>query len=270
LNRLFVPFMALAFAGTQAMYGVTMNIYASPAPNAYGSPSFAGWETNVINALLNGQTSAGNPAADPTAFYTLTNGDSFSNIVTGFPSWDGQANPGTVFGPAFSNELGNRLHFPVIINGQGTKISLSELSFDMESTDSNDIFKYTGGFSSLDNYDDYHLGVILGPSGPTFLNSGSADQPVDEIVYRGIGNAIAPNDIGCSGTNQQQLDCVTAFYNSTEPFSITAKYSLNDPTGALLASDSATVEFAAPEPGTISLLFAGAGVLFYARRRFHA
>jgi hypothetical protein len=44
----------------------TMSVFPSPAPNAFGSPSFGGYTTNAISALGSGVPTVGNPALTPT------------------------------------------------------------------------------------------------------------------------------------------------------------------------------------------------------------
>jgi PEP-CTERM motif len=238
--------------------GILIQVFPSPAPNAFGSPSWnPGYVQNALNALQNGLPSVGNPATDPTAYYRVSQENDMQNIITGFPSWQGFANPGTMFGPAFANELGNRLHFGLAIVGtSGTTFSLSGLSFDMESTDPGDIFQFIGDFSSpADTYSPTLIGIA--PNG-SIVNSGPATQVVKALYYVGVGNALAPADIGCSGSNQAMLDCVKAFYDSIMPFSITTTYTLNNDGGAPIGSGSASVNFTnLPEPGTFGLLTLG-------------
>lgn len=227
--------------------GVIIMVFPSPAPNFFGSPSFSGYAANAINALENGLSSVGNPAATPTAYYRVSQENDKDNIVTGFPSWLAFANPGTVFGPAFASELGNRLHFGLAIIGtNGTTFSLSELSFDMESSDPGDTFQFIGNFSPpsdpSNDYSPTRVGVALDG---TFITSGPSSQVVKAFYYVGVGNAVAPNDVSCTtGTDQQQIDCVQAFYDSIMPFRITTTYTLTDPsTGDVIGSGNASVLF---------------------------
>lgn len=225
-----------------AQAGVIIMVFPSPAPNVFGSPSWPGYVTNAINALQNGLSSVGDPATDPTAYYRVTQETDRDNIVTGFPSWKGFANPGTVFGPAFAAELGNRLHFGLVIIGtNGTLFSLSGLSFAMESTDPGDILQFTGDFVGS-SYSSTRVGI---DATNHVINSGPATQLVKALYYVGVGNAIAPNDLTppCPGSDQSTIDCVKAFYDSIMPFRITTTYTLNDPNGVFLGSNSASVLF---------------------------
>jgi len=228
--------------------GVVIMVFPSPAPNAFGSPSWPGYVTNAINALQNGLPSVGNPANDPTAYFRVSTETDRDNIVTGFPSWKGFANPGTKFGPAFANELGNRLHFGLAIIGtNGTTFSLSGLSFDMESTDPGDIFQFIGDFSDPMDPSNVYSSTRVGIApNNAVITSGPATQVVKALYYVGVGNAIAPDDVTpqCMGTDQSTIDCVKAFYDSIMPFRVTTTYTLKDSDGGVLGTNSATVLFA--------------------------
>ena len=125
--------LALAVVMPASAQGtITINQYASPAPNFYGSPSWAGYQANTMNSLVNNLGDIGNPATDPTAYQQL--GASFTPgmiEVTSFPSWMGQANPTG----AFANELGNRLHWGVTISDAGGTFTLAGVSFAFKSND---------------------------------------------------------------------------------------------------------------------------------------
>src|SRR5512135_552760 len=91
---------------------VSIQVYPSSAPNAYGSPSYPGWVANAVYALENDLATWGDNSL-PTYYQRITVMTDRDNIVTGFMSWKGYADPGTVFGPAFASELGNRATYGV-------------------------------------------------------------------------------------------------------------------------------------------------------------
>src|ERR1700722_12688772 len=71
---------------------VTISVEGTMAPNAYGSPSWDSWVNNAFYAAEYGLTSYG--AAGPTQFSVTSTPLPVSyNMVTGFNSWEGQADP---------------------------------------------------------------------------------------------------------------------------------------------------------------------------------
>jgi hypothetical protein len=274
--------LALSAGAAQA---ITIEVYPSSAPNAYGSPSFfdngviPGYQSNAISAIGSGLSTYGNPAL-PTYYSrwpssTLTVAD---NIVTGFPSWRGQADPGTAFGAAYASELGNRMTFGVHILGNGTQFSISQMSFAAQSTDGNSLgFSWaTGSY----NYSAGYVGVIYGDVN-TYVTDGPNTQLVDELIGRGSGNAWAAYLTDPGGVTPQDKinNAVQSIWDSAgdAPFDFTATYTLNVGNGV---SGSATVEFvgtglpaeapgAVPEPASASLALGGLLALagFAIRRR---
>ena len=124
---------AIAGAGLCAAamnsYATTIEVTPWLAPNAFGSPSFSAAVANQQHALLNGLTSYG--AAGPTQYNANSTRTAAQGVVTGFnPGW---ASP-TPAAPN-QNELGNRMAFGVLIDGQGSQFSISQLSFSATSTD---------------------------------------------------------------------------------------------------------------------------------------
>src|SRR5262245_15611834 len=104
-----------ALAGTPATLHAqvppAIEVFPALAPNAFGSPSYPTWEANAVAAIHAGATTGGDPALS--SFYQQIPGGSVIQpfVVTDFHSWLLRADPGTVFGPAFAGELGNRLEF---------------------------------------------------------------------------------------------------------------------------------------------------------------
>ena len=126
-----------------------------------------------------------------------------NNIVTGFPSWNGLADPGDVFGANFSQELGNRLQFGIDIKGGTNLISISQLSFSAHSTDPSNTLDFAFAQGSY-NYSASYVGIIYGPGGTnTYITSGPATQLVNEIVGRGSGNAWDTYDTSGNIASQQ-------------------------------------------------------------------
>jgi hypothetical protein len=266
---------ALALAGrpTRAAAGpITLTVVPSVAPNAFGSPSFPGYAGNAIAALESGATSGGT-AGLPTFYQALPAGgtvDASQLIVSGFPSWLGRADPGGAFGPSFANELGNRLHFGLaVVAAPGTTFSLSQLSFSMASTDPGNTFQFAGDFSDPTDptnvYSPTRVGVL---SDGTLVTSGPATQAVSALYYVGVGNAIAPGDIGATGTDQEQLDQVRAFLEGLGPFQISTTYTLTTGGGTFTGTSFVNVgEVAVPEPASALVWGAAVGVGGFLVRR---
>ena len=114
-----------------AAYGdITVKVIPLWAPNAYGSPSWSGYVGNAIYAQ-NGLSSYGDPNS-PT--YYSDDSDANQPLVTSFNSWMGYADPGA-FGAAFANELGNRMHFGLLVTTAGeNRVELDDLSFTSSSS----------------------------------------------------------------------------------------------------------------------------------------
>ena len=258
LTVLSTPFFSPAHA-----QGITITVIPALAPNAYGSPNWNAWVSNATTAILNGYSSYGDPSLP--SYYQRAPGviSVMENMVTSFPSWNGFADPGTVFGPNFSQELGNRLQFGIDIKGGTNLISISQLSFTAHSSDTNNVLvPHADGTTNntLDftfaagsyNYGPSYIGIIYGPGGTNiYTTSGSPTQLVNEIVGRGSGNAWWPDGTSADSIATQQSNIVlNATMLDQRPITFTGTYTID----GVSASNSVTFSPAAtPVSGGITI-----------------
>ena len=213
--------------------------------------------TNSVTAIETYQSTNGDPSLP--SYYAAQTAPltPFDLIVTGFPSWRGLADPGTVFGSAFTNEYGNRVHFGLDISGNGTQFSISQLCFTESSNDPGNGLGFSFGKGSY-TYSSNYVGIIYGPGGPSYITSGPNTQLVDRVVGRGSGNANAAYCPGCTVAEQQAaIDALLPFFaGMTE---LTGTYTLTDSGNQLLSQGSASIAVtsAVPEPGTAWSLSGG-------------
>jgi len=222
------------------------------APNGYGSPSFPGAVANEIYALEHGLPAYGDPSS-PTYFQTAPANLSISdNMVTGYASWKGDANPGTTFGPAFAGEYGNRLHFGLLVLGNGNQISISQLGFTMDSNDPDNSLDWTyatGVYQYSQDYQGWKFGDdgLPNTADDVFITAGSNTQMVDAIVGRGSGNAWDNYLTDPGATPQDKLNnAIAGVYQG--PFQFTGTYTLQWGNSQQVATGSGSVTFNAESP----------------------
>jgi hypothetical protein len=260
-----VAFASLSFLALPAKADIVINVVPWLAPNAFGSPSWSQAQTNAMQGMMNGGVATG---TGPSAFVPQSNLTAPQGIVTGFPSWLGKVDSGTVFGPAYASEGGNRMMFGLgIVGSGGTQFSISQLSFNAISSDPTNGL----GFGFLIGEYDYGAGYVgvrygdngvLGGGDDTFITSGANTQFVDAIFGRGSGNSYPVYCPGCTLAQQQAAIDDAAAYPGYD-FTFTGTYSLDGVTGSGTFNVSAV-----PEPSTWAMLLMGfAGVGFMAYRR---
>jgi hypothetical protein len=246
-----------------------IEVWGSLAPNAYGSPSWPGWQHNLITALIAGAESGGEQGT-PTRFETVTSISSRHIIVSGVRSWMGYADPGAAFGAPFANELGNRLHSPVHIDGRGETFAISNLRLTWETTGSLPLdyswttFNYSNGYVGLN----YGADGAKGTGDDVWITSGANTQLVHEFFGRGGGNAWSVCEGGtCPTLDQQQAELDNAALYPGHSYVITATYRLLDGTDVRASGSRDVTVNPTPEPTTLGLLASGIGLMWVARRR---
>jgi len=216
---------------------ITIDVYASSAPNASGSPSWAGYVVKALYALENGLATNGDRLTDPTGYErapaVVPPGDI---AVTSFYSWRGMLNPAA----PFASEHGNRMHFGLHAYGNGTaQFRLEDLTFALHSDDPWDSLVFVGDFLGY-SYSSTRYGIdwgadrAKGGGDDTVYTSGHGTTLVDEIVYVGVGNAWWPS----GGTPQADMDDYFAWLAADGPINVTCTYAILGDTG----SDSVLVE----------------------------
>jgi hypothetical protein len=251
-RQIFPVIVAVLFAaGAKAQaQGVTITVIPALAPNAFGSPNWNAWVSNATTAILNGYTAYGDPSSPgyyqrAPAVISVTN-----DIVTGFPSWNGLANPGAVFGANFSQELGNRIQFGIDIKGGTNLISISQLSFSAHSSDASNSLDFAFAQGSY-NYSASYVGIIYGPGGAnTYITSGPSTQLVNEIVGRGSGNAWDTYDTsGNIASQQSNLDLLISQLGD-QPFNFAGTYTIAGASGSNSVTFNPVVTNSGPVLGT--------------------
>ncbi|MFN8219808.1 MAG: Ig-like domain-containing protein [Fimbriimonadales bacterium] len=221
---------------------LTVEVYGSPAPNAFGSSNWGPYRDNAMNSLENGLGDIGDRTVTPDAYQQVTNIPWRDVVVSGFVSWRGVA--GTTV--PFNAEYGNRLHFGLRVLGNGTRFSLSQLDFDVSSDDPTNSLGFTGSFDGTDNYSasrkgiDYGADRVKGGVDDTIITSGPATQEVDELIYVGVGNALdATFEPGL--TDQDKLNSVRCFVEQLAPIHVTGAYKIRDGLGGYLGQGQTIV-----------------------------
>lgn len=273
----------MAATGAQAQVAApTITVIPWVAPNLFGSPSFQGAEVNQFNAVRAGASSAGTPGT-PTYYEAISGPIAYGNIIaTNFNSWKGTADPGAPFG----SELGNRIHYGLFINGNGSQFSISQLSLAFDGNGTGDPFDVDFGtgyqYSPYDGVGGY-VGILRGTDGQlgtgddVFITAGADTQQVDALIGRGSGMADAvycgavPDTSGpCGPANQSYIDAEIATLQGLGFDRLTANYRLLNQAGGTLAAGSGTVTFVAgavPEPATWAMMIGGFGFVGAAMRR---
>jgi hypothetical protein len=267
---------------------ITVTVQPTLAPNFSGyTPGWVGYDSNYynaavayasygLNAPVSGLTSTGDPAT-PGYYQLLASGAQIgtnANLATGFNSWMGVANPGTVFGSAFAAEDGNRLSFSVVVNGGGNLISIDHLSYSITSSDPSQSLNDLGDFEGS-NYSVNRVGVLFNSDGSfkSLVTSGDGTQLVNEIIYIGVGDAWWPggpstdpeNPSGFTGTGQAAINSTESWLGSQTPITVTGTYTYAQDDSRITGSANVTV---VPVPAAVLLGIGGLSLVGLLKKRF--
>lgn len=249
--------------------GITLDVRASSAPNAFGSAAWASYAASALNSLENNLGNIGDRSTDPAAYEVLAGvAEAGDMMVSSFNSWRGATNPTG----AFSSEYGNRLHFGLHAYGDGVEqFTLEDLTFDVSSSDGANALGFSGDFLGVTFNGTTRIGInwgadrAKGGGDDTVYISGNGTTLIDELVYVGVGNAFWPEAVG-SQTNEEAIEDVLAYIAANDPFSVTGIYEINGHAG------DSTVRVLTPVPVPMPLA-AGLGAVglgFIASRRRRA
>jgi len=212
--------------------GITVDVHASSAPNAFGSPSWSGYSANALYALENDLAMNVDRSVDPTGYERAPAQIPAGDIaVTSFKSWRGVLSPAA----PFHDEYGNRLHFGMHAYGDGsTQFTLEDLTFELHSSDPGDSLVFVGDFIGFGYTGTTRYGIDWGPNrvkgggDDTVYTSGNGTTLVDEIVYVGVGNAWWPS----GGDPQTDMDDYFAWIASMGSVEVSCTYAILDATGS--------------------------------------
>jgi hypothetical protein len=256
--------LALGLCAVTAGYAdIQVNVIPSLAPNAYGSPSWPGWTQNAVYAIQNGLTSYGNPNL-PTYYNQVKDFTANQTIVTNFPSWMGEADPGSQFGAAFASELGNRMHFGLdIVATNGQTFDLNDVSFNSFSSPGAGL-DY-GWAAGPWTYSPWRIGITAG--GAVYNNGEDGSLAVTRFIYIGSGNSYEADCSPCTAASQQAAIDAAAIAGGG--YTYTGTYRVKDSSGRVFSGSGAFDVAPVPEPSGIILLVSMLGIFgFVQRKRF--
>jgi hypothetical protein len=246
-----------------------VDVFGSIAPNATGSASWPAYQTNAMNAIEGGASTAGT-VGFPTYYSQLPNNVNLLSgawVVTDFNSWMGEAPP-TSYGANYANEVGTRIHYGAHIDGNGTKFSLNQIGFKILYNDANftdlSLFSVSAGTYVFDaghvglNYGDDN---IKGTGDDIWITGGASSQLMDEYFTRGsgFGNTVSSSDPGA--TNQDKIDNWISTYYGYDYYTLSGTYYLD---GNVVGA--ATQSFN-PEPTSLGAVGLATMALCARRRR---
>jgi hypothetical protein len=191
--------------GVMAVDPISMRVFPAFAPRGPISPSWMEYVETAIDALEVEAPLAGNRSVNPAAYEVVTGPVQPTDMMyTDYNSWLGMADPNPAFAdllPDFQNEFGNRIHFGLHIETDGSvQIKLDDLRWALDSNDETDYFDQEGSFAGA-TYNTARVGINYGPDGLKggiddiyYKNGEPGTLPVNELIYVGIGDGFYSNE----------------------------------------------------------------------------
>jgi hypothetical protein len=208
-----LTFLSVCFPAHSALISndyFTLWQYYSVAPNT-GLGDTPSWLTYVDNIRAAASSTGLGSAGDPNTpgYFTTTPSEITIDqavvtdatgpgltLATGarrFNSWRGQANPGEVFGAAFANEYGSRIHTPLLLVTDDTPITITSIEWGAFSTAYGGYFNtgnWTTWGTSRVGVSSYGANGVLGGGDDVYLTSGEMNtSAILAVIATGTGYA---------------------------------------------------------------------------------
>lgn len=197
----------MMFSASASFAAPLINVYPSLAPNQFGSPSFSTYVSNALAGLQAGGASVG---AGPAAYSTVGSINASQNVVSDFPLWMGVVNPGGIL----NNELGNRLHFGLVVTGAANDtFTASEVSFVGSGSFLGEL-DFTRPTPNLQSALSSNPNLFLVDKGAGYVPavSGDSTATLQGLIFVGYGNAyqILAGDFAPASPNQSDFNAAFA------------------------------------------------------------
>lgn len=291
--------LGMTLGTASSAQAAVIEIFPTIGPNPFtGIGSYATYSANALSALqanagmgvppatgaagpgqyLGGQVQGPNPPAPSPATNFVITPNQITATNAPNTSWLGQANPGSAFGAAFANELGNFLYYGIRITGApGETFNLAALKAAGVSTlTTNSPGLGLNPFPSnltaaYGTYSQNNQGIdnVAASLGGVPVNSNNDTDPVDRLFL--VGPALGFATAGPLGSAQAEIDAVLQEILNLQHSGDFLQFQFNIngfTTTAGSFNSNSVVILDIPEPGSIALwTLSVAGVLGYVRRR---
>jgi len=266
LNALRLAAFLVCFFSLTGVAAAAPLLYIAPSigPDPFLSTSFDLYSADALWALQHNLSSFG--VVGP-GYYSQLGGFFTPNEVIGtnFYSWLGQAPPP----PLYASEYGNMLYYGLVIYGNGTQFTLSDITFN------DDFYGNIGPTELLANvaFGARLIGINYGPDGvpgggdDTIYNGtvaiGTPSTLLDALYFSGFGDQFYVAGQGSLAANQTALaDAIAEINNACCAYS-TGTYTLTLGGHAFVIEGTLNT----PEPGTVALVGLGLALAGVFRKR---